>query len=390
MIERREFLKTAVAGTAACILATSLLDKQSFADAPVTISDDGFRFSSQSMVAELSRNAPEFAQLNIDGLGQGKRGANVLQPPGAVGYTASIMSSSAAHRVEYRAARQKPTDAPAWAVGLSNRRIVLTSRWSESIAIAPFVFHLDLSKCHSTVLGLFKEDKTLTFPALIHLPGQGSIRLTANPTENVSLGYSAERRSTFATLTLPAATAAHKKLVYTLDVTAVYPQLPGIANDSRFDPFKRNWLNVLQLNPATRLLSNNTTSTSCAFCYYEYADIAALSPPLAEGLTALDVVRQTLDAILAGAHPYGFPAPGNFPTYSSDSPPSMLIAAANCVRAVKSDAWLKDNYAGIKCWADTLIATDENGNGLFKYSVSGNSGIWPDGFPKVRPAKVRL
>ena len=134
------------------------------------------------------------------------------------------------------------------------------------------------------------------------------------------------------------------------------------------------------------MLSNNTTSTSCAFCYYEYADIAAMSPPLAEGLTALDVVRQTLDVVMAGAHPYGFPAPGNFPANSSDTPPSMLIAAANCVRAGKSDEWLKSNYAGVKGWANMMIATDKNGDGLFKYSVSGNSGIWPDGFPKVRPS----
>jgi hypothetical protein len=100
----------------------------------------------------------------------------------------------------------------------------------------------------------------------------------------------------------------------------------------------------------------------------------------------LDVVRQTLDAILAGAHAYGMPAPGNFPGISSDTPPSMLIAAGNCVRAGKSDDWLKHNYEGIKDWADTMIATDKDGNGLFKYIVSGNSGIWPNGFPKVRPA----
>lgn len=32
------------------------------------------------------------------------------------------------------------------------------------------------------------------------------------------------------------------------------------------------------------------------------------------------------------------------------------------------------------------MATDTDGNGLFKYSVSGNSGTWPDGFPIVRPS----
>jgi GH15 family glucan-1,4-alpha-glucosidase len=33
-----------------------------------------------------------------------------------------------------------------------------------------------------------------------------------------------------------------------------------------------------------------------------------------------------------------------------------------------------------------MIATDKNGDGLFKYIISGNSGIWPDGFPNKRPS----
>jgi hypothetical protein len=185
---------------------------------------------------------------------------------------------------------------------------------------------------------------------------------------------------------LPGATFAHKRVVYTLDVTAIYPDLPGIADDARFDAFRRNWLNILQINPTYPALANNTASTSCAFCYYEFGDIAALTPPLAEGLTALDLVRMTLDRVLAGGMAYGLPIPGNFPTPSSDTFPSMLIAAANCVRADKNDEWLAANYDGIRGWAESMLATDTDGNGLFKYSVSGNSGIWPDGFPMVRPS----
>ncbi len=386
MIERRDFLKTAVAGAVGYALASAHFDQLAIADTPVIISADGFRFTSGWIAAELSKDAPEFTELNIDGLGKGKRGANVYQPPSAKGYEATVARVGQRLRVEYRMPWQKHSDEPVWAVELSNRKIVLISHWSESIPAEPLVFRFALAKCHSTVLGLFKEDKKLGLPALIHLPGQGSMRLTANISEGVGLEYHAERRSTLATLTFPAATKALQRMIYALEVTAIHPQLPGIESDTRFDPFKRNWLNVLQLNPETRMLSNNTASTSCAFCYYEYADIAALSPPLAEGLTALDVVRQTLDAILAGALAYGMSAPGIFPGSSSDTPPSMLIAAANCVRAGKSDAWLRENYASIKGWADTMIATDKDGNGLFKYVVSGNSGIWPDGFPRVRPS----
>jgi hypothetical protein len=344
-------------------------------------------FASNCIEAALSSTAPEFLSLNIDGLGKGKRGANILQPPSMAGFTVSSGApGGVARRTEYRSIDQSPTDPPAWTVEISQKKIQLTTEWCPGPMTAPFVFHFDLAKCHSTVLGIFAGEGNLRLPALVHLPGQGSMQLTSDGAENVTVGYRAERRSTLAILTLPAASSKSKRIVYTLNITAIYPQLPGIENDPRFDAFRRNWLNVMQLNPGLQALANNTSSTSCAFCYYEYADVAALTPPLAEGLAAMDVVRETLDRILAGGTAYGLPAPGNFPTAASDTFPSMLIAAANCVRAGHSDAWLAANYSGIRGWAESMLATDANGDGLLKYSISGNSGIWPDGFPKVRPS----
>ena len=46
------------------------------------------------------------------------------------------------------------------------------------------------------------------------------------------------------------------------------------------------------------MLANHSASDTCALCHYEYADIARHTPPLAEGLGALDLVRQCLDRIL--------------------------------------------------------------------------------------------
>ena len=235
---------------------------------------------------------------------------------------------------------------------------------------------------HQELLG---DGLVLQAPVLMHFPGQGSMQVRVD-TPGVGFAYHSVRGQPVATLALPAATQSQKRIVYTLDVTAIYPKLSGLDEDARFDAFRRNWLNALQLNPSWPALANNTASTSCAFCYYEYADIAALSPPLVDGLTALDVVRQTLDRVLAGGPAYGLPAPGNFATPASDSFPSMLIAAANCVRDGKRDAWLAANYAGLKGWADGMLATDKDGNGLVEYAISGNSGIWPDGFPMRRPA----
>lgn len=381
MLKRRDFLKTASATAALFISRHQLL-------AQTANGDDTISFASESMEVQLSSAAPEFLGLNIDGLGKGKRGNSIVSAnSNAAGYTASVSTSGGVRRVEYRAASASRSAPPSWTFEIADSRIVLTSAWSAQFEPAPMVFHFDLRQVHSTVLGLFRKDNLLAAPALMHFPGQGSMRLTSS-VPDLGLTYQSSRPKQTALLSLPGANSNYPHVVYTLDVTAIYPDVPGIAGDARFDPFRRGWLDVLQLNPSLHALANNTASDTCAFCYYEFADIAALTPALVEGLTALDVVRQTLDRILAGGTAYGLPAPHNeyFPSAFSDTFPSLMIAAANCVRASGSDDWLAANYQGIRCWAETMLATDTDRDGLFKYSVSGDSGIWKDGAPTFRPS----
>ncbi len=380
MFKRREFLKAA-GQTTALLLARPLLRAQ-----VAGAENPPFHFASDHMEIELSSTAPEILSLNIDGLGEALRGANILNADRKVGgYQASSTTSGETLRVEYRTATAAKDTPAGWTFEFSGSKIVLTSEWSANFAPPCLVFHFNLNQVHSTALGLFAYDGLLSVPALLHFPGQGSMRLTAS-VAGVGLTYTSDRPRQSAMLSLPGADFVHKRIVYTFDVTAIHPDVPGIAGDPRFDAFRRNWLNALQLNPELQALANNTASDSCAFCYYEFADIAALTPPLAPGLTALDVVRQTLDRMLAGGFAYGMPVVPDHPTVSSDTWPSMIIAAANCVRAAHSDEWLAANYAGIRGWAESMLATDSSGDGLIKYSVSGNSGIWSDGAPKIRPA----
>ncbi|MGH9342518.1 MAG: twin-arginine translocation signal domain-containing protein, partial [Terriglobia bacterium] len=388
MIKRRDFLKTAGAATAAGFISRYRAIAQTAAD------DDPFHFASGSMELQLLSNAPEILSLSVDGLGKGRHGVNILGTSAKDGgYSAAISAAGGVRRVEYRSTLAGKNIPASWIFEISDRRIVLTSEWSADFEPAEMVFHFNLNQVHSTVLGLFRKDGLLASPALMHFPGQGSVRLTSS-TPDLGLTYESSRPRETAMLSLPGATYDHRRVVYTLDVTAIYPHVPGIAPgpsddpraDERFDAFRRNWLNVLQLNPSLQALANNTASDSCAFCYYEFADIAALTPPLVEGLTALDVVRQTLDRMLAGGFAYGMPAVPDHPTAASDTYPAMLIAAANCVREGRSNAWLAANYDGIRGWAESMLATDDNGNGLIKYAVSGNSGSWPDGAPPLRPS----
>ncbi len=380
-LKRRDFLKNA-----GVVTAGALFSRHSLAAQAAAGQSDAISFSSPSIDAQLSAIGLQFLSLNIDGLGKGRRGSNIVASNSAGGYKTSTSGSADARRVEYRAAEAADDSPASWIIELSPSRIVLTSQWDGEFEPAPFFFHFSLNQTHSTVLGLFRKDNLLQAPALLHFPGQGSIRLTAS-VRDVGLTYTSDRPKQSAVLGLPGASFEHKRIVYTLDVTAIYPNLPGINDDPRFDAFKRNWLDVLQLNPSLQALANNTASDSCAFCYYEYADIAALTPPLAPGLTALDLMRQTLDRMLAGGNAYGMPQVPDHPCATSDTYPAMVIAAAACVHAGHSDAWLASNYEGLRGWAESMLATDTTGNGLTKFCLSGNSNSWgPMGFPKLRPS----
>jgi Bacterial alpha-L-rhamnosidase 6 hairpin glycosidase domain len=376
-MRRREFLKT-VGGAA--VAGISL---------PSFGSDPGhgeLQFSSDFLEADLSPSAPEFLRLTVDALGKRRRGSNIIKAPAAEsGYRVTSHLADGVKRVAYYPATASHSAPAAWIFEFTAKKMVLTSEWSPDGEAAPVVFNFDLAQVHSTVLGLFRKDGLLSAPAVMHVPDQGSIRVSAS-VPGIGLIYTSVHHRPVASLSLPPASEKIKRIVYTLEAAAIYPEVSGIGHDPRFDGFRRNWLNALQLDPSALALANNTSSTSCAFCYYEYGDIAALTPLLAEGLTALNIVRQTLDRVLAGGTAYGLPAPENFPSAASDTFPSMLIVAADCVRGGGSDKWLAENYDGIRGWAESMLATDSDGDGLIKYKVSGNSGIWPDGFPKVRPS----
>ena len=382
MFQRRHFLKTVGASGAVALISRHCSYAQVAGDADSTL-----HFTSPSLDVQLSAVAPEFLSLSLDGLGKGRRGANSIdrRNPGH-GFRASSARIANGLRVEYRSKWGSDNAAAAWTIEVTDHRFVATSVWSPAEEPVPLIFHFGLNQVHTTVLGLFQHDGLLATPAVLHFPGQGSMRLTAS-TGGIGLTYTSDLEQQLATLALPGASDLHPRISYTFDATAIYPDVPGIDGDPRFDAFRRNWLDVLQLNPQTKALANNTASDTCAFCYYEYADVATLTPALAPGLTAFDLMKQTLERVLAGGQAYGMPGLDNFPlTAASDTYPSLLIAAANCVRAGGNDAWLAANYEGIRGWAESMLATDKDGDGLIKYGFSGNSGSWPDGSPQFRPS----
>ena len=163
--------------------------------------------------------------------------------------------------------------------------MALVSRWTEDDPPEPVELEFDPHLCHATLLGQIDPDGGVRLPALLHLPDQGTFRIAATDWKGEALGYDARRAGVgYVKITFPPATRRRPQVEYRWQVVAIHPRVAAAAGDPRFNGFRRNWLGILQLNPRLRVLANHAGSDSAAFCYYEYADIARYSPPLAEGL----------------------------------------------------------------------------------------------------------
>lgn len=356
---------------------------------------DTIRAVSPFVDVTLSLRQPGFASLSLDSLGRGKFRPGSLRQPVApsVAFDVRRIDGEGLH-VEYRRRGTVLATAPGWSIQTGQREVRLTSQWSEAEKPEPVILEFDPRRCHATLLGIINPDSSVRLPALFHLPDQGSFRITSYGAKKSVLSYDARRAGEgYVRIGFPPASSAEPRIEYRWEVVAVYPKVAGIEGDPRFDGFRRNWLNIFQINPRLRVLANHAASDTCAFCLYEYADIARHTPPLAEGLTALDLVRQSLDRYLEGLAGYGLPGnvgfdlggkPSEDPPYL-DSYPSLLIAATDYLEGSGDVAWLKTSYGGLRAWAEKLLAMDRDGNGLLEYPYSGNSHSW-SGKGEKRPS----
>lgn len=336
-------------------------------------------FQSKHLSVGLSRTAPAFTWFTVDSLGQGKLNQNpVLADAHAI---ADIDFNQQIYRIK---------DKPIWKVTWSEKTLRLISSPGTGAEAVPFMLTFNQKLNHATLLGLMKPgERRMQLPCVLHLPEMGSLRITCD-TPGVTLDYDARRHinTPFVSIAFPPADSDGKTIEYRLEVVAIYPNLPGIEKDPRYDGFRRNWLNIFQVNPRVQMLANNSSSDPCSFTLFEYSDLARLTPPLADGLTANDLIRMTLDRYLAGAKGYGQVGyeseptdpnliPWGSPWTSLDTLPSFLISACDYFESSGDLAWTHANYSKLAAWGREMFAADKDGNGLIEYPGTGNFGERP-------------
>ena len=92
--------------------------------------------------------------------------------------------------VEYRRPGTPGDAAPGWTLGVTDRAIQLVSHYSASEKPDPIVCNFDTARCHTTLLGLLPAEGGISLPAILHLPGHGTFRVTGPG----SLGYESGER----------------------------------------------------------------------------------------------------------------------------------------------------------------------------------------------------
>src|SRR5665213_13529 len=311
---RREFVK--LAATAAAMTDSSSLAQS--ANRTASEANGGrpdLKFQSVMLSVEMSANQPGFVSFSVDSLGTKKLNENMMLPLAESSQLYKVSRED--QTITYRLREAK--DVPLWTFEFSELGFVIRSKYSPKLSLKPLVLNFSIDS-HATLLGLLSEFGTVRLPALLHFPHHGTFHITTTA-QRITLGYDATHAEEgFVRVSFPPANADQTEIEYRCEITAIYPEAgrAGIESDPRYNAYRRDFLSMLQLNPRSRVLANNIASDACAFTVFEYSMMAVKMPALAEGLSALDILRQTLDRYVGGIRPAGMEGSADYPDTKYD------------------------------------------------------------------------
>jgi len=268
MVSRRGFIKnSSITGMALCLrdIRGWFLQK-----------GNNFSFTSNYLKLVLSGDKPRLLSFSTDSLGKGQFQNSPLLNSAKTS-AASYSSVIKGHSVYYYSTGK--TKISAWEVKCNKNEFSLRTQWEEGQEIDAFFITIAQKLNHCTVLGAMAGEKQVKFPCVLHLPGMGTFRVYCDQ-PGVNLSYDAyrfdrtnEKGEPYVELQFTGANAAYPDITYRFESVAIYPDLPLVKNDVRFDGLRRNYINIFQLNPRIQCLANNSASDACAFTLFFYAEM---------------------------------------------------------------------------------------------------------------------
>jgi len=357
---------------------------------------DEIEFRSRWLRLTVSRKSPRITALCWDSLGDGKLDENLLKPEGAGPSFAPCFSDPdpyenveierrgnvVRYRVEFSGGVQS-----LWELRLEDKcvRMILTWAASEPVALsAPPGVKLSFA-CDKTPVAPFANptpETTAPLPCILHASDYGSLlvqrtdrgsariegeSLRPQAQWNATIALPGNRREDGICIVEPGLSKC--RLRFSVEADTI-PLAYLVRDEPRLRAMPRHWLNGLQYRPDIGILSNNIVSDNCSFCTYEYADLAAFTPPLPKGIEAIQLVRETMDRYLAGARGYGVGAEDVL----MDTCPSYLIAAWNVIRVTGDMDLLRKWLPLLEDIAARIESQDRDGNGLPESTRPGTSG----------------
>jgi len=150
------------------------------ADATTSEEKDGLRVQSAYLNVELSLSRPSLLFLGVDSLGGAKVDHDVLSADTAsqAGYAVAHAITASGASVSYSRGSPPLPAAPDWTIEATARGIRFTSHFSPEAKPEALTLSFDTHRCYSTLLGLFDGKDKIALPAVLHLPGFGTLRLT--------------------------------------------------------------------------------------------------------------------------------------------------------------------------------------------------------------------
>ena len=256
-----------------------------------------------------------------------------------------------------------------------------------AVQAVELVFPFDPGVTPTTALPkAWTEDGDLLLPVVISAPDHGQFLLACKGAGEMRgrLEGSRAKHTVDLVIALP---RLRDGQTCSLSLTPVrLPAPKGLKDKSLWEAARRGWFGALQCsakwgdpgNPFSApagMLANNVVSDPASSALWFYADQAFWTPELAPGVSAMPVLRRTLDWWLDHkVLPTGEMICYWDKTHFLDANAGPLIAAWDYVEATGDQQWLARRIERLEFIADFLARRDVDGDGLVEATQSGNYG----------------